>query len=126
MVLSDRSPGATYAVGKQDLLNRAKELKDVGNVEFGQGRWQMAIESYREGLAELPDTRAHGRSVSVKGKEKELQTDQDDKASLQLEMSEEDRAEWEECRELHAMLSANVAACYLKLVSYPFGASLAL
>ncbi|KWU47525.1 hypothetical protein RHOSPDRAFT_14087, partial [Rhodotorula sp. JG-1b] len=49
----------------QDLLNRAKKLKNVGNVEFGQGRWQMAIESYREGLAELPDTRAHGRSISL-------------------------------------------------------------
>ena len=59
-----------HTVGTQDLLNRAKELKNLGNVEFGQGRWQMAIESYREGLAELPDTRAHGRSVSVKGKER--------------------------------------------------------
>jgi tetratricopeptide (TPR) repeat protein len=115
-----------HTVGTQDLLNRAKELKNLGNVEFGQGRWQMAIESYREGLAELPDTRAHGRSVSVKGKEKELQASQDNQASLQHEMSEEERAEWEECRELHAMLSANVAACYLKLVSYSFGASVAL
>ncbi|GAA5865399.1 hypothetical protein JCM3774_005624 [Rhodotorula dairenensis] len=99
----------------RDLLNRAKELKNVGNAEFGQGRWEMAIESYREGLAELPNTRAPNDSASIKGKEKEAQLAHQDAARLPVGISEEERAEWEECRELHAMLSANVAACYLKM-----------
>ncbi|GAA5986576.1 hypothetical protein JCM10908_003806 [Rhodotorula pacifica] len=99
----------------RDLLSRAKELKNVGNAEFGQGRWEMAIESYREGLAELPETRSQSGPVSVKGKEKELQPDHEQEATERDAVSVEDRAEWEECRELRAMLSANVAACYLKL-----------
>lgn len=45
-----------------------------------------------------------------------MQLNDEGVARLPVGMSEEERAEWEECRELHAMLSANVAACYLKMV----------
>lgn len=76
----------------------------------------MAIESYREGLAELPATRAPPPpSPTLKGKEKEV--DVADKPAGPDEMTEEERADLNECQEMRAILSANIAACYLKLVS---------
>ncbi|GAA6012685.1 hypothetical protein JCM8202_003412 [Rhodotorula sphaerocarpa] len=99
----------------RDLLDRATRLKEDGNREFGQGRWEMAIETYREGLAELPSTRAPDPPPSLKGKEKAVEADTDGGATSGHGVTEDERAELDECRELRAMLSANVAACHLKL-----------
>lgn len=100
----------------RDLLGRATSLKAKGNTEFGQGqgRWQMALETYREGLAELPPAPRKPASPSLKGKEKAIEDDG------QMEQKDEEpagtAAEQDEVRELRAILSANVAACLLKLV----------
>lgn len=77
----------------------------------------MAIETYREGLAELPSTRAPDPPPSLKGKEKAVEADAGSGATSGHGVTEDERAELDECRELRAMLSANVAACHLKLVS---------
>lgn len=101
----------------QDLLDRAQALKQRGNTEFGQGRWSFALETYREGLAELPVRRR-----SVKGKEKALPEEQDVSdqgraVSASVREGEVDEAaELDELSELRAILSANIAACLLKLV----------
>lgn len=101
----------------QDLLEHAQELKQRGNAEFGQGRWEFALETYREGLRELPVRR---RTASVKGKEKALPsqvgTDGEDGASYAKAGEVDEEAELEELSELRAILSANIAACLLKLV----------
>lgn len=74
----------------------------------------MALETYREGLAELPPAPPKPASPSLKGKEKAVENDE--------ETPEEgaepgtSAAEQDELKELRAMLSANVAACLLKLV----------
>ncbi|BGO98715.1 TPR domain containing protein [Rhodotorula toruloides] len=102
----------------RDLLGRATSLKVKGNTEFGQGqgRWQMALETYREGLAELPPAPRKPASPSLKGKEKAIEDDG------QMEQKDEEpagtAAEQDEVRELRAILSANVAACLLKLERY--------
>ncbi|BGP15429.1 hypothetical protein JCM10213_005070 [Rhodosporidiobolus nylandii] len=101
----------------KDILLRAQELKTRGNAEFGQGRWEMALETYKEGLAELPvRTTPHGASVKGKGKEKELPEGEEEAvAEPEPEPEEKDMAE---LSELRAILSANVAACLLKLERY--------
>ncbi|BGP39305.1 Cytochrome c oxidase subunit 1 [Rhodotorula kratochvilovae] len=95
-----------------DLLEHAQTLKKQGNTEFGQGRWEMALETYREGLKELPVRRR-----SVKGKEKALppREDGDEGASPSADEDADEEAETEELCELRAILAANVAACLLKL-----------
>ncbi|GAA6056880.1 hypothetical protein JCM3770_005126 [Rhodotorula araucariae] len=106
---ADRLSSSDFNHRLQDLLEHAQTLKQQGNTEFGQGRWEMALETYREGLKELPV-----RRTSVKGKEKALPPREDTVApSVNNELDEE--AETEELCELRAILSANVAACLLKL-----------
>ncbi|BGP24007.1 TPR domain containing protein [Rhodotorula toruloides] len=99
----------------RDLIERATSLKAKGNTDFGQGRWQMALETYREGLAELPPAPLKPASRSLKGKEKAII---DDEQAGQKEEDLAGPAAEQEIRELRAMLSANVAACLLKLVRY--------
>ncbi|GJN89557.1 hypothetical protein Rhopal_002544-T1 [Rhodotorula paludigena] len=99
----------------RDLLEHAQQLKQQGNTEFGQGRWEMALETYREGLNELPIR----KRSSAKGKEKALPADAEPEKSEGNAAQEGDldeEAESEELSELRAILSANVAACLLKLV----------
>ncbi|GAA5893359.1 hypothetical protein JCM8208_004419 [Rhodotorula glutinis] len=110
----------------RDLLEHAQTLKARGNVEFGQGRWSFALETYREGLAELPVRRR-----SLKGKEKALpegEVEIEGKgegeaageqgrlgAASARDGEVDEEAELDELSELRAILSANIAACLLKL-----------
>ncbi|BGP31371.1 hypothetical protein JCM10296v2_003135 [Rhodotorula toruloides] len=106
--------GVSWSI--RDLLERATSLKAKGNAEFGQGRWQMALETYREGLAELPPAPPKPASPSLKGKQKAIEDDG------QTEQTADEpagtAAEQDEVRGLRAILSANVAACLLKLERY--------
>ncbi|GAA5906477.1 hypothetical protein JCM6882_004446 [Rhodosporidiobolus microsporus] len=99
----------------KDIIDRAQELKKKGNAEFGQGRWEMALETYKEGLAELPvRTTPH----SAKGKEKALPQEEgtsSDGVADEEEEQDEQEKDMAELSELRSMLSANVAACLLKL-----------
>ncbi|KPV72194.1 uncharacterized protein RHOBADRAFT_66955 [Rhodotorula graminis WP1] len=100
----------------RDLLDHAQALKTRGNGEFGQSRWSFALETYREGLAELPVRRR-----SVKGKEKALPEGEDEGkqertgATVARAGEVDEEAELDELSELRAILSANIAACLLKL-----------
>ncbi|GAA6007476.1 hypothetical protein JCM10207_006355 [Rhodosporidiobolus poonsookiae] len=104
----------------RDILDRAQDLKKRGNAEFGQGRWEMALETYKEGLAELPVRTAPGHSL--KGKEKaadqDAPADEPEEGKTEAKGEEDEEKETEELRELRAILSANVAACLLKLERY--------
>ncbi|GAA5856343.1 hypothetical protein JCM9279_005733 [Rhodotorula babjevae] len=100
----------------RDLLDHAQTLKQRGNTEFGQGRWSFALETYREGLAELPVRRR-----SLKGKEKALPDEHGEgvegrtSPTSAREGDVDEEAELDELSELRAILSANIAACLLKL-----------
>jgi len=95
-----------------------------GNAEFGHGQWELALGTYREGLGELPP-RQVGSQEKGKGKAT-LENgvaegeDTDDTATVGVtakEEAEEESIEDKEISSLRAVLSANVAACLLKLVS---------
>ncbi|GAA5919456.1 hypothetical protein JCM1841_002404 [Sporobolomyces salmonicolor] len=104
----------------RDILERSTALKAKGNAEFGQGQWDLALGTYREALAELP---VPSVTSSLKGKEKALPQDDktagepSDTAEREANASQEmdEQAEKEELSELRSILSANVAACLLKL-----------
>lgn len=76
----------------------------------------MALETYREGLGELP-VRTTPLALSGKGKEKAVAEDAV-KEEVKEEEKEEDEEEKDmvELSELRSVLSANVGACLLKLV----------
>ncbi|GAA5866677.1 hypothetical protein JCM8547_002720 [Rhodosporidiobolus lusitaniae] len=101
----------------KDILERAQKLKQNGNAEFGQGRLQVALETYKEGLAELP---VRTSTLSLKGKEKAVDVEEDPEKKegekeTASEETEQEKKENDEVSELRAILSANVAACLLKL-----------
>lgn len=87
----------------------------------------MALETYKEGLAELP-VRTLPPALNLKGKEKATDEDETTEQPSEQAAAEaaeprektEDEIEQEkenaELSELRAILSANVAACLLKLV----------
>ena len=93
-----------------------------GNAEFGHGQWELALGTYREGLGELPPRK---KTSLEKGKGKaalEEGTAEVDDTKVEVTAEEEgetESAEDKEISSLRAVLSANVAACLLKLVSTP-------
>lgn len=125
-------------------------MKETGNRLFGQGKWDIALETYREALVELPVRTKPGAGSAVKresGEEKEagevqkvggveehtsdeVENAADLLAELKVEekevarptgLPEDDEAELEEVVDLRSVLFANVAACCLKMVSSSTG-----
>ncbi|KAM0789018.1 hypothetical protein ACM66B_003084 [Microbotryomycetes sp. NB124-2] len=108
----------------KDILTVVNQLKVEGNALFGQGRWEMAMATYRDGLGQLP-VKSQLTTSSNKGKEKqhgdhqdvEDAKDQDDasnQAATEITTAEDD-SEAHQVNELRSMLYANVAACCIKL-----------
>ncbi|KAK4057811.1 hypothetical protein OIO90_001030 [Microbotryomycetes sp. JL221] len=109
----------------KDILSSASELKAAGNALFGQGRWEMAMTTYRDGLNQLP-----ARSqlpTGSKGKQKETDgptddtigstrtADQGTAANQLATVDVQSDSEARQITELRSVLYANVAACCLKL-----------
>lgn len=113
----------------QDILDRSTALKVQGNAAFGKGRWEEAMEAYKEGLVELParPTKGKGKEKAVEGAaaaEEGVEEVVEKLNGLQVEVTEQEeqeksaeQAEMKELTELRSILFANVAACCLKLVS---------
>ncbi|GAA5987420.1 hypothetical protein JCM11641_002285 [Rhodosporidiobolus odoratus] len=108
-----------------EILSRSHDHKKRGNAEFGQGKGEAALETYKQGLEELPvRTLPHNRSL--KGKEKatkeaegEGEAKEPTSPTEQEEESlDEEQKQQAEVTELRAILHANVAACLLKLERY--------
>ncbi|KAK4055486.1 hypothetical protein OIV83_000032 [Microbotryomycetes sp. JL201] len=110
----------------KDVVAAVNQLKVEGNALFGQGGWEMAMTTYRDGLAQLPvksqlssvpqgETKAQDDSQQA---EQELSTvqPQDSASTRSTEpLGSEDDSEAKQVNELRSMLYANVAACCLKL-----------
>ncbi|KIL70642.1 hypothetical protein M378DRAFT_56382, partial [Amanita muscaria Koide BX008] len=94
----------------QACLRYAEELKSDGNDHFRAGSWNEALGVYRSGLGRLPPR-----------KEKKTQdTDNETVAEGSDPIQDEDEEETaldKECSSARAVLNANIAACYVKLVS---------
>lgn len=112
---------SSSSVPPQDIMERSTALKLSGNALFGAGKWDLALETYKDALVELPVR----TTVSVKGKEKAVEQEMEVGLSeLSVDEVEEvqtgqgrEQGEEEEVTELRSVLFANVAACLLKLVS---------
>ncbi|GAA5953530.1 hypothetical protein JCM3765_005064 [Sporobolomyces pararoseus] len=113
----------------RDTIDSATRLKVKGNAEFGHGHWELALGTYREALGELPPRRVQvsqekGKEKEIEATEKELTELEEKEASSSAAENlgnvrdgatgEEDEEE-KEISSLRAVLSANVAACLLKL-----------
>ena len=114
------------------LLVIAEEMKQEGNEHFRGKRWNEALATYRSALGHLPKRKPKIVPPTSKGKEKaELdevdvekagkdQADSDTKtppedASTATPEPEPTPLELE-CAKARATLSANIGACYVKLV----------
>jgi hypothetical protein len=103
-------------------LRYAEELKAEGNDHYRAGSWKEALAAYRSGLGGLP------ARIKKKRQEDLQAADADSPKSPVEEEEEEDQQdtqitdgenvdEHDEYSKTRAALHANIAACYVKLVS---------
>ena len=117
------------------VLEAANDLKQEGNVHFKAGRWDEALVAYRSALGHLPrrpeplsshrDNRGKSRDTDDSDDEPEVGGSKDatsddvtSENALNEEAHEDPPSELDmKCTDLRAILNANIAACYTKLVS---------
>jgi len=119
----------------QDCLEYADQMKAEGNDHFRAGRWEEALASYRVGLGRLPKrkmkeapkrrTRDDDPTFDIEqehdtvfGKESSKAQGKKPEESPMSEESAEPEAIAEEdpYAQPRAVLNANIAACFMKLV----------
>jgi hypothetical protein len=108
-------------------LQEAAEIKEEGNDSFRGQQWNDALVAYRRALARLPKRPVADSSASRKGKAREsddpLDTSEGDVVNEQLKDAPDEMPHAEppeqqtQCSKARAILNANIAACYVKLVS---------
>jgi hypothetical protein len=111
-------------------LEYAEELKNEGNDHFRGKRWEDALTAYRSGVGNLPKRKSKKQPPQSSSREDDLElarnqddagpSSQDaerasDEAKEDTETQEED-PEDPELIKIRAVLNANIAACYVKLV----------
>ena len=111
-------------------MRDAREHKTKGNAEFGKGKYALALETYRTGLAALPPVRLRTRKAAStrparegKGKSRADDADASEKSEEAKEEEQElgepvtsDSKLASELAELRCMLNANIAASCNKMV----------
>lgn len=104
----------------QARLEEADELKQEGNNLFRLNKWDDALQSYRNGLARLPERRKPGtgeksHSLSAEG-EGTPSTDAEESLASGSSLDSNSSSPLErECAKARSVLNANIAACYVKL-----------
>ena len=121
------------AIFCQECLDRAEELKLEGNDHFRARRWDEAICSYRTALGQLPNREKKKDNGNGKGRDAAVHDDDGDDGDDDSWPSQEDAdapTETETVPEsppteqdlalakTRAVLNANIAACYVKLVCF--------
>jgi hypothetical protein len=115
----------------QARLGEADELKQEGNDLFRRGKWDEALQTYRNGLALLPKRRNppsspppgsphpppatddKGETPPAEGDANRTPTD----VQNQHESTSADSPLERECAKARSVLNANIAACHVKLAS---------
>lgn len=112
----------------QARLEEAEELKQEGNDLFRRSKWIEALQSYRNGLAQLPKRR-HPPSPPPSPSPRPPGTDEEGDpppaeeetgASTDVEPAGSDNVDSSlerECARARSVLHANIAACHVKLAS---------
>ena len=106
----------------QAAIDRAQALKVRGNAQFAALQYPLALETYREGLVELPLVSRLGEALRSQGAslgDLTAEGNGSSEGAQTLEASEavERQICDEQVRELRAALFGNVAAALIKLVS---------
>ena len=117
-----------HALLMQAQLGEAEELKQEGNDLFRRGKWDEALQRYRNGLAQLPKRRVpppppprpateeEGDTLPAEGDANLAPTDAESQHESTLH-SDVDAPLKGECANARSVLNANIAACHVKLVS---------
>ncbi|WFD44204.1 tRNA-dihydrouridine(16/17) synthase [NAD(P)(+)] [Malassezia psittaci] len=128
--LADQPPNKNEAKGVaiQDAplaarLNEAKTLKTLGNTQFEQKKYAVAVTHYTDALAQLPPRPLSEQEEDQQGSEKheaieEIDDAEADRIIEQQTISLDDHLLFEEVAELRVKLYANLAASHLKLVRF--------
>ncbi|KAH9004412.1 TPR-like protein, partial [Lactarius hatsudake] len=96
-------------------LAEADEIKQEGNNLFHLNRWDDALQSYRNGLARLPERRKPSVSPATDEKSHSPQLRARSLASgSSLDFDSSSPLE-RECAKARSVFNANIAACYVKL-----------
>lgn len=114
---------------KQECLHEAAELKLEGNDEFRAQRWNDALATYRRALGRLPKRQTLQKPIDREKTTETERTESEDDDNMPEEVSPkredtsstddhliEPSALEQECSNARAVLNANIAACYVKLV----------
>jgi len=111
----------------QARLGEAGELKQEGNDLFRCGKWNEALQSYRNGLAQLPKRKNSPTPPPVNDKEGDTHSTEGDadRSPAEADRQNESTAHSNvvdsplegECAKARSVLSANIAACHMKLAS---------
>jgi len=114
------SESVNNSVTLHKFLQYADEQKKEGNDYFRARKWEEALAAYRAGLGHLPKRRSakvpqkqpsHGDEEVFGNVQQSSQGSKEDEAE-EVEVQEDP-----ECVKARAVLNANIAACYVKLVS---------
>ncbi|KAI9460842.1 TPR-like protein [Lactarius psammicola] len=109
----------------QARLAEADELKQEGNSLFRLNKWDEALQSYRNGLAQVPErrktsmppaTNEKSHSPPAEGEGTHTPTDIEESLASGTSVDSDSSSPLErECTKARSVLNANIAACYVKL-----------
>lgn len=100
------------------MLQDAQERKAEGNDDFRANKWNEALVAYRTGLNRLPKLKSKPEDLVQNPEGQSLESID---RPTEVENSKSDSEDSEINQELtkaRAVLNANIAACYLKLVCH--------
>ena len=112
----------------QAKLAEADELKLEGNDMFRLNKWDDALQSYRNGLALLPerkklpvptapDEKNNSPPAADEGSPTHTEADIEESLASGTSVASDSSSPLErECAKARSVLNANIAACYVKLV----------
>jgi hypothetical protein len=114
----------THALLMQARIGEAEGLKQAGNELFRRGKWDEALQTYRNGLAQLPKRRnpppppppASDEIPPPEGDADRIPTDAQNQHESTVP-SDADTPLEHECAKARSVLNANIAACHVKLAS---------
>ncbi|KAF8484221.1 hypothetical protein JB92DRAFT_3131775 [Gautieria morchelliformis] len=102
----------------REALREADELKAEGTESFRGGMWAQALQSYRRGLARLPQRKISPPVNDRKGKGVDLEEgpgDSDDVGHKDQPEAEPLSELEQDCAKARSVLNGNIAACHVKL-----------
>ncbi|WFD00294.1 hypothetical protein MYAM1_003042 [Malassezia yamatoensis] len=123
MPISEAHGAATQEAPLGTRLNEAKALKTLGNTQYEQKKYAVAVSHYTDAIAQLPPRPLSEQEEKQEGGEKldaieEIDDAEAERIAEQQTISLDDHLLFEEVAQLRVKLYANLAASHLKLVRF--------